>query len=100
MAGKPFRIGTLGVQANIDPRTLGRGDRAALDARRLAHQLHLLRQGLRRFTLIEVNEVGRIHDGHHGVRAAIELNMAVDVNVVAGDEPPAGPPLMERILVS
>ena len=100
MAGKPFQVETLGVQTDVDPRTLGRGDRAALDARRLAHQLNLLRRGVRRFTPIEVNEAGRIEDGHHAVRAAIELNVAVDVNVVAGVDPPAGPPSMERIPVS
>jgi hypothetical protein len=97
--GKAFERGKVGMQPGVDPRTLGRGDRAALDLRRLAHQRDLLRQGLRRFTLIEVNESGRIHDGHHGVRAAIELDVAVDVNVVSGDEPPEGPPFVEEMPV-
>jgi hypothetical protein len=86
----------LGAQHNVDPRTLGRGNRVALDARRLAHQTHLLRKGVRRFTPIEVNEAGRTHDGHHGVRAAIEQNAAVEVNVAPGTSlPPGLPPWSE-----
>ena len=99
MPGKAFERGKLGVQSGVNPRTLSRGDRAALDRQRLAHQLHLLRQGTRRFTLVEVNEAGRIYDGHHGVRAAIELDVPVDVNVVSGDEPPEGPPSVEDMPV-
>jgi hypothetical protein len=87
------------VQSLVDPRTLGRGDRAALDKRRLAHQRHLLRQGIARFTPVEVNESGRIHDGHHAIRAAIELDVPMDVNVVSGNEPPEGPPSVEDMPV-
>ena len=99
MPAKAFEPGRLGVQHAVDPRTLGRGDRAALDRQRLVHQRGLLRQGIARFTPIEVNERGRIHDGHHGVRAAIELDVPVDVNVVSGDEPPEGPPSVEDMPV-
>ena len=99
MAGVPFERARLGTQRSVDPRTLGRGDRAALDARRLSRQIHLLRRAIVRLSPIEVNEVGRIHDGHHGVRAAIELNVGVDVNVVEGTEPSAGPPTVERMPV-
>ena len=99
MAGAPFEKGKLGLQRGVDPRTLGRGARFALDARRLAHQLYILRTGLTRFTLIEVNETGRIHDGHHGIRAAIELGATVDVEVVAGIQPQEGPPTVEQMRV-
>ncbi len=99
MAGKPFEQGKLGVQVGVDPHTLSRGDRTALDSRRLAHQQNLLRRGVKRFTLIEVNENGRIYDGHHGVRAAIDLDLPVDVKVVQGIEPPAGLPTVEGMPV-
>ena len=99
MAGTPFERGKPGHQQGIDPRTLGRGDRAALDAGRLAHQRHLLRQGIRRFTAVEVNEAGRIHDGHHAVRAAVELGLSVDVDVIAGSQAPSGPPSVEQMPV-
>ena len=97
--GKPFEPGRLGVQTGVDPRGLGRGDRFALDGRRLAHQANLLRQCIRRFTMIEVNETGRIQDGHHGVRAAIDLEQSVDVLVIRGSQMPAGPPSVEQMAV-
>ena len=99
VAGRTFELGKLGMQRGVDPRTLGRGDRAALDARRLAHQRLLLMRGAARFTPIEVNETGRIADGHHSVRAAIESNVAVDVLVIPGTEPPAGPPSVQDMPV-
>lgn len=99
MAGKAFERGKLGVQRGVDPLSLGRGDRFALDGRRLAYQLQLLKSGLPRLTLIEVNEEGRIRDGHHGVRAAIESGATVDVDVVPGSQPSAGAPSVGEMLV-
>ena len=94
---KPFEPAKLGAQHEVDPNTLGRGNRMALDRQRYAVQLALIDNGIRRATMIKVNEVGRVHDGHHGVRAAIDRGIAVDVEVLPGAEMPAAPPVIREM---
>jgi hypothetical protein len=89
---KPFELGKIGIQHGVDANTLGRGARKVLDRARYAVQCALIDGGIRRATFIIVNEAGRVYDGDHGVRAAIDKDIAVDVEVRPGDEPPAGPP--------
>ena len=91
---KPFEPAKIGAQQDVDPNTLGRGNRMALDRLRYAVQLALIDSGVRRAMMIKVNEVGRVYDGHHGVRAAIDRGIAVDVEVLQGIDAPAGPPLI------
>src|SRR5579862_8562098 len=91
----PFVRGKLGIQYDVDPVSLGRGDRVALDRRRYVVQLQLIDSGIRRASPIKINEVGRIIDGHHGTRAAIDRGVAIEVEVVAGIEESTPPTVRE-----
>lgn len=69
------------IQKAVDPRRLLPSRRDLVEAR-VDFQRALLRSGKTRFTPIQVTSDGVIHDGHHGVRAAAEEMMSVDVVVV------------------
>lgn len=92
MAPKPFESGMIGMQHGVDPKTLGRGSRRMLSRDRYSVQRTLIESGTARVTPIRVYETGRVYDGHHGTRAAIDLGVAIDIEVFPGAEPPAGPP--------
>jgi hypothetical protein len=62
----------------IDPASLIAG-RADLRRTRLEVQRQLIQQGTQRHTPVTVSVDGVIYDGNHGVRAAAEENVAVDV---------------------
>lgn len=85
MSGTPFDPGSVSagdLLKGVDPQTLTAG-RRELSQIRLDAQRDLLRQNIKRFTRILVTEEGIIYDGNHGVRAAAEADVAVDVEVVA-----------------
>jgi hypothetical protein len=69
------------VQIGVDPQLL-LPSRTDLILLRLEAQRHLLQAGQRRYTMIQVTTEGVIWDGHHGVRAAAEESVFVDVRVV------------------
>src|SRR6185437_2985974 len=98
MAGKLFEPGTVGTRRGVDPNTLGRGSRRVLDRRRYNVQIALIESGMARATAIKANEAGRVYDGHHGIRAAIDKGVVVDIEVLPGGEPPAGPPAIREML--
>jgi len=76
--GRPFEPGQTGTQRNVDPRTLQSGQRQSLDSSRLnSPDLDMSKP-------VKVTEDGRIIDGHHRVRRAIETGQSVDTEVVPG----------------
>lgn len=94
---EPFEIGRIGAQHGVDPNTLGRGSRWVLSRDRYTVQRTLIESRVARATPIRVYETGRVYDGHHGVRAAIDLGVAVDVEVFPGTDLPAGPPAIREM---
>src|SRR5262245_24961004 len=77
------------VQGGVDPVRLlpARGD---LLQWRLDQQIALLDSAITRHTPIQVTAEGVIWDGHHGVRAAAEKGLTVDVLVVSELVEPSG----------
>lgn len=84
IAAKPGQI-----QLRVDPRQL-LPSRTDLLRRRLDFQHSLLTSGIQRYTLIEATASGIPYDGHHGARAAAELGMFLDVQIVDDDVAPCG----------
>jgi hypothetical protein len=82
------------VQAGVDPQLL-LPSRQDLIKERLEFQRQLLQGGRQRRTPIQVTPDGVIWDGHHGVRAAAERGLAVDVLVVAEAVSPSGLTIMQ-----
>ena len=82
------------VQTGVDARLLLPG-RSDLVKTRLDFQRALLQAGRPRLTPIQVTPNGVIWDGHHAVRAAAELGLAVAVLVVDEEASPAGPTILQ-----
>ena len=80
--GNPFEPNQLGWQRGVNPNTLQTGGQSSLELSRLNVQRQLIRSGTPRNTPITVNQHGVIIDGHHGIRAAIEAGVTVDVRVI------------------
>ena len=78
------------MQLGVDPGALRAGSQRMLDPTRLAAQKELLRAGTARHTPIMVTQEGVVADGHHTVRAAIEMGRTVDVQVVDLELPAGG----------
>lgn len=78
------------VLTGIDPATL-QSNREELDQSRIDTQRDLIRRGIRRQTLIQVNLDGVIIQGNHGARAAAEAGVAIDVEVIDLPHPHWGP---------
>jgi hypothetical protein len=77
------------VQRGVDPVQLLPA-RTDLLHWRLDQQIALLDSAVARYTPIQVTAEGVIWDGHHGVRAAAEKGLAVDVPVVGELVEPSG----------
>ena len=78
------------VLIDIDPLTL-LSNRDELELSRLLLQRQLLAAKQKRQTMIEVNCEGVIIQGNHGVRAAAEAGVAVDILIVHCPHPNFGP---------
>jgi hypothetical protein len=78
------------VLTGIDPSTL-LSNRPELEQSRIDSQRDLIRRGIRRHTMIQVNLDGVIIQGNHGARAAAEAGVAIDVEVVDIPHPHCGP---------
>ena len=70
------------TQRSVDPLRL-LPSRQDLIKLRIEFQRGLILAGKQRYSLIQVTEDGVIYDGHHGVRAAAEEQVNVDVLIVA-----------------
>jgi YD repeat-containing protein len=81
--GIPFPKGTKPGQMvrNVDPVSLTAG-RRDLVLSKLSGQRDLVRNGITRHHPIQVTSDGIIYEGNHGVRAAAEKGVSVDVEVV------------------
>jgi hypothetical protein len=77
------------VQRDVDPVRLLPA-RSDLLQWRLDQQVALLDSAMARYTPIQVTVEGVIWDGHHGVRAAAEKGLTVDVLVVSELVEPSG----------
>ncbi len=77
------------TQAGVDARLLLPSRRDVLK-RRVDWQRLLLKRKQKRHTPIQVTRDGVIFDGHHGVRAAAEEGLAVDVLIVDQPTPAVG----------
>ena len=95
----PFDPNGPRIQTNVDPRTLLPGEQTSLSAGRLNTQLELLgsKPPIPRYTPIRVTRPGVVYDGHHGVRAAIQLqNRPITVEIMEGiNIPPGEVPISE-----
>jgi hypothetical protein len=78
------------VLLGIDPSTL-LANRPELVKSRLDVQRNLIRLGITRYTMIQVNCEGVIISGNHGARAAAEARVAVDIAIVDFPHPNFGP---------
>src|SRR5437773_1828422 len=85
------------IQKAVDPGAL-LPSRVDLLRSRLEFQRQLLQAGHRRFTPIQVTPEGVIFDGHHGARAAAELNRNVDVRVVKFKVPPVAASILHLLV--
>lgn len=94
-AGRSFNSGGSRAQSNVDPNTLRAGSQRTLDPGRLGTQRSLIQRGVQRHTPIQVTRDGVIFDGHHGVRAAIEANRPVTVEVIDSVTIAPGPPVSQ-----
>jgi len=72
---------SAGQIQSIEASLLRAGQQTSLDFGRLEAQRALIRNGIERNSLIEVNLQGAVLDGHHGGRAAAEAGRYVDVLV-------------------
>jgi hypothetical protein len=78
------------VLSGIDPSTL-LSNRDELEQSRIDRQRDLIRRGIPRQTMIQVNLDGVIIQGNHGARAAAEVGVAIDVEVIDLPHPHWGP---------
>ena len=53
----------------------------------------VIKNGIERNTLIQVTKDGVIYDGHHGVRAALEMGKYIDVEIVPQTIMPSNIPI-------
>lgn len=85
----PITLPAGQIQMGLDPNQL-LPSRDELIRHRLEFQRQLLQWRQKRMTPIKVTREGVIWDGHHAIRAAAELDLSVDVLVVAQTVPPSG----------
>jgi hypothetical protein len=85
----PITAGPGVIQTGVDPALLLPSRRDLIRTRLEAQRL-LIQTGQRRHTMIQVTPDGVIYDGHHGVRAAAEQGVTVDVLVIDQQVPPSG----------
>ena len=78
------------ILRGIDPATF-EANRPELEESRLTTQRQLIANGIKRWTMIEVNCQGVILQGNHGVRAAAEAGVPIDVIVLDLPHPTFGP---------
>jgi len=77
------------VIRGVDPWTL-RAGRVNLVIGALMRQRRLAAARITRHTMIKVTADGVLWDGNHAVKVAMELNRAVDIEVVKGQRPDCG----------
>lgn len=94
--GRPFDPNdTSGRQTNVDPNSLRSGQQRSLDPNQLETQRELIRTGTPRRHPIMVDQNGVIYDGHHGVRAAIEAGVPVNIEIVPNLVSPGKIPVID-----
>ena len=90
---KSYYSGGRRIIEGVDPNTLKVGNQQTLDPVRLNQQKNLIKNGIERNTLIQVTKDGVIYDGHHGVRAALEMGKYIDVEIVPQTIMPSNIPI-------
>jgi hypothetical protein len=91
--GVPFQPHQLGIQREVDPRTLRSGAQATLDPRAL--ERYRARPETIADRPVQADREGFIYDGHHRCRVAAEMLMAVDVDVIDVPSGGRGVPVLE-----
>jgi hypothetical protein len=89
----PITVAPGQIQHAVNPLLLLPSRRDLIRVR-LETQRSLLQARVTRHTMIRMTRDGVIYDGHHGVRAAAEQEMSVDVLVIDQQIPPSGPSIL------